>query len=157
MHLRRRSLEQCQLITRLPLEGRLCLPCSQSCANAFSCPDTAICLQEFTNPDIANISCPVLNVMGLEDGLLGGQEAAFMAALNPTTAGMSKLITFNASSGAALHNQVIACNEKSYPVLPLTWLSPLLRGLLQTKSCQACLPEELSSGHPSCTRAGHAE
>ena len=43
--------------------------------------------QEFINPDISNISCPVFGTAGTQDNVLGGNEAAFFAKLSPETQG----------------------------------------------------------------------
>ncbi|KAK9812128.1 hypothetical protein WJX73_009536 [Symbiochloris irregularis] len=106
----------------------------------------------FTNPDIANISCPVLTVKGAEDDLLGGQEAAFIAALSPATAVKSKLITFNASSGAALHDQSgapIAANAAVF-----AFLDPILKGNSSTSSVLSAAGRRLhKSAHHSKTHS----
>lgn len=44
--------------------------------------------------------------MGTEDDLLGGQEEDFFSMLSPKTQEMSMLLTFDAQSGGALHDQV---------------------------------------------------
>ena len=63
-------------------------------------------LQAFGGYAIGNISVPVIGFKGTEDDLLGGQEDDFFAQLNPEILLNSTLLTFDAASGGALHNQV---------------------------------------------------
>ena len=63
-------------------------------------------LQSFGSYDIANISVPVLAIRGTEDTLVGGQEEQFFSQLLPNVQNMSQLLTFNATTGGALHDQV---------------------------------------------------
>ena len=82
-------------------------PACLDSADALLLPDNLTCgLQSFFNPDIGNISCPVLTTRGTQDNILGNQEFAFYDQLNPKTQALSQVVVFNASSGGALHDQV---------------------------------------------------
>ena len=79
-----------------------------SLSTFFAAKGFATCadlLQAFGSFDIADISCPVLAVMATEDDLLGGQEQQFFGQLTPEVQNHSLLLSFNASSGGALHDQ----------------------------------------------------
>ena len=89
-------------------------------------------LQAFGTFDIANITCPVLAVMGTEDVLLGGQEENFCAQLTSEIQPLSLLLTFNASSGGALHDQIgspIVYDSRSF-----SFLNNILGGPLNVSS-----------------------
>lgn len=69
---------------------------------------------------MANISIPVIGVRGVEDDLLGGQEQLVFSKLSPNVANSSVLLTFEAASGGALHNQVgapLALNARFFAAL----------------------------------------
>lgn len=77
-------------------------------------------LQAFGTYDVANITCPVLAVMTTEAVLLGGQEKEFFAQLSSEVQPLSLLLSFNASSGGALHDQIgspIVYDSRSFSFL----------------------------------------
>jgi len=97
-------------------------------------------VQAFGQYNVSDITTPVVAVKGTEDDLLGGQEEDWFSQLSPETQSVSTLITFDETTGGALHCQVGAPLILANQIFSV--LDPILKGT-NSSSAAASSPARL--------------